>query len=539
MNRANSKIGLQIGVLIAFSAFMAFFWMLPVLLAGFPFLLSGNVLDAKEFAQTGLVGGLSPMVTVIMRMLSSVVGWQNAVGWSFVSAIALALSLIPLWWSVQKLFDTRVAWLTTTVFSFMPIQWIQAVRAGGYPFAFLFLFLGFAFFLHFYGRRRTLALFLSALFFGFALASHHAFITFLPWIVVVYIWHHRSQWKVAGVHAAMFCAVAYIGLMLPLLPNSLQQGMTLSERVAVFLPATGDHTTGVGHLYPDYYAYEFLREEFDRRILERTADAHFLTRQQDKYVHWIFGVGELTAADGIQNGLWLFMHTLPELLVQEYLGGAFLWIFILAGGLLLYKKNRYLLWYLISLWLSMECILRFVLHYGRTHLMDIGWGFALLIGIGVASLCDSFASSQKTTRATTCCTIVAIIIALQLTQANRKLFAHHYSRTTVPESYNALEVLRTLPEGAVVAHPRKAHLFYFSDVSHTVLHTETLDYLSEHGNIRDPFEHYGVTHIIGYDEKRAQMITQVLPSIQVLSVSEEGISVPITPFTRYILHLIR
>jgi hypothetical protein len=539
MNRVNSKLGLHFGFLVAFSTFMVGVWMLPMLLAGFPFVLSGTVLDAKEFAQTGLVGGLKPMVAVIIRILSSVVGWNNAVGWPLVTSITMALSLFPLWWSVQRLFDSRIAWLTVVIFSFMPIQWLQALYAGGYPFALLFLFLGFAFFLYFYQQSTVKAILLFAIFFGFTLASSHAFITFLPWICCAYILHNRFQWKSAIVQAGMFCVVAYVGLMLPLVPNALQQDMNTKERFAVFLPAVGEHTTGVGHLYPDYYAYEFLREEFDQRILERTADAHFLTRQQDKYVHWIFGVGDMNFFDGLLNGGWLFLHTFPELLLQEYLGGAFLWIFIILGMMYCFQAKRSFLFHFISLWICMELILRFVLHYGRTHLMDIGWGFALFAGVGIATFCDAIAPSFKRISSIGWSVIIVVIVSIQLTQANRTLFAHKYARSNVPAIFAATESLNALPEDAVVAHFDKGPLFYFSDRKHVRIHIDTIDYLIEQGELGDPFIHYGVTHILGYDADRTAQILKTVPDIKILTVPEEGEGVAVTPVIRYLLHLIR
>ena len=395
MNHANNKIGLQLGFLAGFSAFMVCIWMLPVLLAGFPFVLSGTVLDAKEFTQTGLVGGMMPMATLIMGALSPYVGWENAVGWSGLSAIAMALSLFPLWWSVRSLFDVRTAWFTVVIFSFMPITWIHAVRGGGYAFAFLFLFVAFALFIKLYSTRRMLAICLAGVFYGFTLASHHAFITFLPWLVVAYMWLNRADWKRAVLQAVLFTGISYAALMAPMFPNAMRSGMTLPERIGVFLPAPSEHTTGVGHLYPDYYAYEFLYDEFEEIISQRNAEAHFLTQQQDKYVHWIFNVGDLNIFDGLQNGVWLFANTIPELLVQEYLGGAFLWIFILIGIAYLYRTNRRILILFVGLWFSMEMILRFVLHYGRTHLMDIGWGFALLAAVGAVVLCDAYQKQVK------------------------------------------------------------------------------------------------------------------------------------------------
>ncbi|MDD5623508.1 MAG: hypothetical protein PHI23_02235 [Candidatus Peribacteraceae bacterium] len=537
--RLTSPLG-QAFLLAGFALLMVGVWMVPVLLAGFPYELPTTVLRAKAFAETGVVDeAFTPAVTLILWALHPLVAWQNMMGWAAVSAAAMAAALLLLWWSVKRLFDRPVAWLTVVIFSFMPLYWTEAVLNGGYPYALFFLFLGFALFLKFFARHRLVAVLLSGICFGFVLACQHAFITFLPWFVVAFLWMHRCAWKRASLEAALFCAIAYSAFVFPLLPNALQSSLSPAERMEVFLPSVAKHATGMGHLYPDEYTYTFLRDTYDQRVRQRDAAEPFLVRQQERYIRVIFDVGDLNILDNIENGVWLFLQTLPQLVLQEYLGGAFLWLFIVPGVLVLWMQRRSLLLLMAGLWLSMEVILRFLLHYGRTHLMDIGWAPAIFAGVGVVFLCQKLQNERRHLSVPLLSTFVALVMVMQLTQANRKLFAQEYARSPVPAVYAATEALALLSSDAVVAHPRGANLFYFSDRRSVVLATETLDLLVEQGKVRDPFAYYGVTHILGYDEEYDALIKKAVPQIQVVTLSESKVQVPLTPFVRYLLHLIR
>lgn len=526
-------------LLLCFAALVSMLWMAPVLLAGFLHRIPALVLHAQELARTNVIDSVaSPVAVVTFRSLAPLIGWENTVGWAMVTCVVMSISLLLLWWCIRRIFDVRIAWMAIAIYAFMPITWLDAVSANGYSFALFFLFLGCALYLYFACTRRLLAIALFGLCFGLTFSSAHAFVTFLPWVCLALLWHNRMAWKTACVEIASFLVLAYAGTMLPVLPNALQSDLTLVQRVQVFLPQVSEHGMTSGHLYPDNYVYDVIREEYDAFLAKRNEGAHFLTRQQDKYVHWNFGIGDIGFIGGIQNGFWLFLHTFPELLVQEYLGGAFLWIFILVGMVYMYQTKRSMLVHFVGLWFLMEFVLRFVLHYGRTHLMDIGWGFATLAALGGVVLCDSYTKSTKRISTTVCCSILAALMAVQLAQANRKLFARLYERSTVQQTFAAKEVLAALPEDAIIAHPRKEYLFFYSNRHKVSINPDTIAYLKDTGRVGDPFEYYGVTHIFGYSEEDTDRITRAYPSVTVVPLPEPA-PVPVTPVTRYVLHLIR
>ena len=288
-----------------FVLFMLCVWMAPAMLAGYPYWVSALIPRARELAETGvLVNDSMRLVTLIMSYLSQFISWENIMGWSVVSAGAFALALVAWWWAVKQLFDTRIAWASMVIMGFMPMYWAELLRLEGYTFAFLFLFLSFALFIKFQKKQRLLALILSGACFGAAIASRSTFVTFLPWLVLSYLYLNKKQWKKALIESGVYLIVAYAFFVLPLYPNALQSGMSPEEKVQVFLPALTEKTPGEGHLYPDQYIFENYREEFDEYTKERIAsEKSFLVRQEDQHYRMIFGVGDVSEIDEILNGI--------------------------------------------------------------------------------------------------------------------------------------------------------------------------------------------------------------------------------------------
>ena len=237
-------------------------WMTPLLLAGFPYNLSGTVHTVHAFVETGVLNPAVTLFTLLLWVFHPFIGWENVMGWAAVSAGFFAAALIPFWWSICRLFNVRIAWIATVIFGLMPMYWAESVYLGSYTAAFFFMFLGSAFFLAWHERRPWIAIFLAGTCYGFTLATHHTFITFLPWFLLLYVIYKWQRWRSAIFEAGVFCIVAFVAFVVPLAPNALQEGLSPVERIMVFIPSAGDHAVAVYHLYPDEFTYTFLREEF-------------------------------------------------------------------------------------------------------------------------------------------------------------------------------------------------------------------------------------------------------------------------------------
>ena len=513
--------------------------MTPALLAGYPYWVTALIPRARELAESGaLVCNSMKLVTLLMSFVGEAISWENILGWSAVSAGVFALALIAWWWAVKQLFDNRIAWLSMVVMGFMPMYWAESLRLEGYTFAFFFLFLGFALFIKFQKKRRVLALVLAGACFGAAIASRSTFVTFLPWFLVAYVYMNKKKWKKALIQSGVYLVVAYAVFVFPLYPHAISSELSTMERVQVFLPSMNEKTPWEGHLYPDQYIFENYREEFDEYTKERIeSESSFLVRQEDQHYRMIFGVGETSEIDEILNGIWLFVNILPPLVLTETVGGVFLWLFIIPGIVILFRKKKKLTFMMLGLWLSMELIIRFVLHFGRDHLIDVGWMLALFSAIGIATVSDSVKGKFKRLSTVGISAVIVIIVSLQLVQANRKLFTRLYERSLVPQMFAATQALKSVPDDAVIAHPRKLEYFFFSPQTPVTIHNPTIEFLSKRGELSAPFKDHGITHIIGYS---AEEVAKIKRQVFVQNVPlPEPKGVEASPLIRMLLHVIR
>ena len=513
-------------------------WMLPVILVGHPDQLPGLTERASDFLATGVLGqqsGRLPVLIVSLFLPLIDLGQINM--WMLVSAITFALALACFWFATARLFDRTVAWISTVILAFMPLHWVEIMRVNGYPFAFLFLFLGFALFAVLQEEHRLRAVCAFGLCFGAVLGSIDAFLTFLPWFCIAYLWLERSHYKQGLLHVGVFLASAYVAFMAPMLFTVANTEGTLSERLVHLLPSSSNATAGAGHLYPDDWTFAFDREAYDTIIQERSASADFITKQTDANYRHMYGVSRMNPLELAFNGAWLFLNTLPDFFMGETVGGAFLWLFILPGILVAYRRHRTLLFLLTGLWLSVEFLLRFVLHFGRGHVMDYAWGLALLAALGVVFVATAIVNQRKNFSLLAVCTVILVTVSVQMLQANRKQFARLYARSNVVEAFAAGEALGEIADDAIIALPRARHLTYFSDHESHIIHDNTIDRLDT-ARLREPFLHHGVTHIIGYSEERTRKIKKANPRVQVIEIPKTN-AVSVSPLTKYLLHVIR
>ncbi len=508
--------------------------LLPVLLAGFPYALPGQVSLAREFLATGLVHD-SRLYPEALSLFHPFIAWDDVTAWTAVSAGFFMAALFPWWIAARRLFDARVAWISTVILAFLPMYWNEMLENSGYSLALFFLFSGFAALAVLHERRRVLAMVLGGLCFGAVVASRDAFLTIFPWFVVGYLWHWRGQFRRSLALVALCGACAYVTYALPSLPNALAPGLSAADRVATILPSFAHATPGANHLYPDDYTYEFLRDEYDARMKADLEKASFIERQENQNYRIIFGAVSTDVFSSFFNGFWLLLNVLPSLAATELVGGIFLWIFIVPGIAAVRRKRSWLPLQVLGVWLSMEFLLRFVLHFGRTHVNDLGWTLALFAAAGISSI----VSLLPKNRAAQASVIATILCAVQLLQADRAFLAEKYSRSLVPWTYAATAELAKLPSDTVVAHPNNAELLYFSTLRSVSVHADTVAYLLEKGRLADPFTHYGVDAIIGYDPEQARAIKQAVPGITVIALPEHPPSVPLTPLTRLLLNAFR
>ncbi len=273
--------------------------------------------------------------------------------------------------------------------------------------------------------------------------------------------------------------------------------------------------------------------------MDRVESSSFLVRQQDENYRYIFGVGDISLTRILISGAWLTVNALPEFFLLDTVGGIFLWLLIIPGMVYCFRNRRWVFVEWVGLWLSSEFLLRFILHFSRSHLTDIGWALPLFAALGIAVIAEAAVRNSKALSSVLVMSCVTIIVAAQMLEANRKQFAFFYSRSSVPEIYAAAQALEEIPETAVVANPRRSELFSLSDRTPVTLHPDTIDMLQSQGRVGEALKYYGVTHIIGYDDAHMKIIKRVDPRIQIVTIPDSAYKVTVTPLMQYILHQIR
>lgn len=565
MTRFRFALWAHLVLLGIFAVVMVCVWMLPVLVAGYPYDIPTLLLQARNFGETGMFSltdelgrYLAPALLVSKgvisadggRMSAIVFGWigsfvpyTDLVGWSFVTSVLLGLCLFPLWIAVRSFFDARVAWITVTIFALMPIYWREAIFANNYQIALFFLFMSFAS----YGvlRRKTLlAVAIAGLFFGLAVSAKDTFLVFVPWYVLATLWFCWPAWKKGLLVVAVFGVCSLVPYLAPYIGDIRTLGYPVNQNLARIWPGGEEIENEVYlHLYPDPYTYFFDRERFEQELLARVQTLSALERMQYQKILLNFDLAP-GLSGSLLNGAWLFVGSIPSYFQQDTMGGAFLWLFILPGIVLLWRKNKRLTIAILGLLISTELCIRFVLHFNREHLMDVGWALALFTGIGIANVAEGLSRPwKKVTPAALVC-IMLVVVAAQLVQANRTRFARIYSKVMVQDTVAAADALRALPENIIVATPlgpsNLTQVALLSGRSVVLFSEETIERLLEQGILPDVFEQYEVTHVFGYPDALSQLMRRALPSLRIITDPQVGPKSPeVTPGLRWLLHFVR
>ncbi|PIQ76874.1 hypothetical protein COU78_01080 [Candidatus Peregrinibacteria bacterium CG10_big_fil_rev_8_21_14_0_10_49_24] len=554
----------QLPLLAVFAAAMTAVWVLPLLVMGqtydvYPLLLARNVATSGVFALTDELGRfIAPhllaehgvlasadgrLSAMLFALASPYIGWQNLPMWGVLSAVIMAVAIFFWWLAAAKIFSVRTAWVSTVLIAFMPAYWRQAVWLDNYNFAFLFLFASFAAYAYLRDRSESGALVVSGLLFGLSVAAKDAFLIFVPWFAVAYVWVLRPQWKKAAVGVCTFLACTGVIYVLPYVGDIREQGFPANHNLALFWPNATEVREGFYlHLYPDPYTYFYDRENYDAELLARYAEFSPLQKLRQQKIFINFNVGKPNVFMKLLNGAWLFVGSIPSIFHQDTLGGIVLWLFIIPGFLFLRKERPNMVVLLVGLILSSELLMRFVLHYARDHFMDYGWVFALLAAIGIGGMADACGRSWKTVSAKTCVVMITLFLALQLLQANRIIFARNYSRTFVTEALTLAEHIDALPEDAVVAlglgSTRVEQIAQLSNRTVVPFDSQTMEKLRASNTLESALKMYGVTHAYGYDDDISSSLSSagvfVLRSAETQDAHTK-VSVPLN----FLLHLVR
>jgi hypothetical protein len=534
-------------------------WSLPVLAVGWPSALP-DLLSVRNFAVTGLFsttdsigrllsttallhGGVPSAIdgrlsTIIMALAGPWIAWTDVTSWTVLNAAVFSLCLIPLWLAVAKIARPRTAWITVLLFAFLPVYWLQAISLSRYTLSFLFLFSSAAAWVWITPRSRIWGAIVAGLLFGLTIATKDVFLVFVPWIVLAALWRlRRTPFAAIGLTGIfLLCSVAIY--FLPYLGDIQRLGYPVNQNLARIWPGAKNLSEeSYLHLYPDPYTYYFDRDRFDQQLLADYPHLSFVERAATQKLLLNYHLVPSDPLLSLGNGVWLTVMSIPPFFQQNTTGGLVVWFFLIPGLAILWKKNRSLAYDFIGLTITSYFIVRFVLHYDRDHLMDIGWMLALAGALGIEWVGDKLGTTARNKKLL----VIGIVtlLCIQLAQTTRIELARLTVKSDSRETLAIAASVAALPADRVIAldlHPtRMEEVAYLSDRTVVLLRSDTVAQLQRDGKLAAVFARYGITDAFGYDPEIVAAMRSA-PNLHIEPLPASA-SLPSSPAFGFLLNL--
>ena len=196
------------------------------------------------------------------------------------------------------------------------------------------------------------------------------------------------------------------------------------------------------------------------------------------------------------------------------LGGSLIIIFLLAGGLYLYRKKNSLL-KLFIIWGIVWYLLLIVFKTNNwDHFLEVLFPIILMISLGIYWFLK-FASNLVKGKSKYILVLgLFFLILLHLVQANKWMLYDVYRSGNIDLALESAQAVKNyeLSNTDVVAvdiHPKISYLLnYYTDCNFIYFHQSTVERLLEGGRLQWAFDQFGVTKVIGFNEELTKEIIQ-------------------------------
>lgn len=540
-------------------------WIIPVLLMGsppeVPYLLrgasvaeggfvikdhQGAYLPPHQLSERGILdAGDGRLTTLLIHFFGQFISWDAWVSWTVLSTVCMALSITFLWIAVRKLFGTEIAWVSAVFMALTPLYVREALQLNYYTFGYVFFFASCAVAALLYKRSPHAAFLVSGVLLALAALCKDIFLLFLPPVLTWMLWHQRTQWKKGLLHCTALVVLIGSIYTIPYLTDIRDHGYPSSSYLSRIFPGGPEDLKEqyfYDHLYPDPYTYHYNRETFESDLLREIDTWPLLRRLRISKLLLNFSVGDPGFLDGIINGTWILLNSLFGFLMVETFGGVvFVGLFI-AGCAALWKKHRSLIIASIGTLVFVHLFLAYVLHFNRSHLMDVGFLVVIPAAAGTLLLRDKLSTVFSKLGKQTLTWIIVAILSLQLLQADRYLLSRLYRSSVVDRVHAHADIISDISPDAVIASPIHSNeiqsLVVLARREMIVFAPQTITTLLEQHRLGEAFQQYRVTHITGYSTELSNKIVRALPQIETLESPQHG-KKSINLFTEYLIHLLR
>ena len=446
----------------------------------------------------------------------------------------LSLSLVIFCLAFYYLFNLKTAFIAGLTAIFLPTNWLLPQTLVGYEIALLFLSLFILFFS--LGAKKFIkekeiinnlklwpegfCLILSGIFLILSCLSREAFFLVLP---ILFIFLLFIKFKKQLLYVFVPIILIWCFTWLPDFINGKNTYLLFFTTQTQEKLKASDYAY-YAHLFPDPYSYIFANQEIlnAKQNFENTDVMERLGREK---VLANMGQGSIDLWQRFKLGTILTARHIFRFFSITEIGGPIIFCFILLGLFYLKKQKNYWFSFLLSLFGGGIFLLAYANLAGRNHLMDWGALLALLVALGIIYLTDIFTekfnlSNKKSFFLTA---FLTVIVIYNLVLASHVLMGQNYDKSTAPAlNYYVSKINQeTLNTESIIAVPFGAdevyNLNFITNQSIVAFKEKTIQDLLAKNNLKEAFQYFKITHIIGYNQEFSDQILKADKDIKIIS----------------------
>lgn len=463
------------------------------------------VLSSEVVAQEGVDSNIGNKLTSILyAWVFKVFGFSQSLP-LYLSLLLYALTSVILFLLVFRLFNLPVALLFSLFDVFAPLVFQYAITPGMYEWAIFFFSLGFLIYL--YPKKsgdknhpeKLITLFLAGIFLALASLTRNSLLLAALAFFIYDFWQTRSFKRII---VFVLPLVIFWGIYLG--PTYLHSGNSGNTYLG------GGNYSGYLHFMPDSYTWFYDRDNYIATIID------------DTNYDYIQGLAHYGYPTSLKNRLlmyWASIKSYPMAIFdQTMLGGPLILLFMMWGGIYLYKKDRGLLKF-FGYWLIVVYIFLVILgsnHWG--HLLSLEFPLFVLAALGSWQAIQ-FIKKQTIRKNSSYAlnSIFVILLFLHLIQSDKWAFHEAYTYSNIEPSRELVELVKDNESElnrkndviAVGLDNQLASLVNWqTDFSAIYFDEETIKKLLEEDKLEWAFDQFKVTAVLGYSPELMAQISQ-------------------------------
>lgn len=454
----------------------------------------GVFLNSSQIKEQKLFESKSDQLTyLIYAKIYDLIGYykDNA---QYITLIIFALVNALLFLFISHKFKLLIGLLFSGLSILTPVIWQGVLMPGFYEWAILFFVLGFIFY---WLKQRTnlIYLFLASIFFSLAILARNAFFISVAAIGLFELINKKSFKRILVLGLPIILIV-----ILPFFISYLQTGSLFVET---------DSYTSYGHCFPDPYTFHFNRENYIQ------------TRIQSARGDELVCLGEYGHNININEHISVIFDS-TKFYIREFLrliswGGPLILFLIILGLIKLKQKypkmlKLFYIWFII--WLIGLIILK---TSNWNHMLEIWIPMVLLISLGTYYLGQILKNNKiftLTQKQKFWLLVIGCFLLLgHFVVSSKWMFHEEYNTSNIVPALEGSQIINqaNLINTAVIAVDNYSlvMLNYYTDKSIIKFSSQTIEKLIQSGKLKDAFEKFGVTHVMGYNDELNQKIKEL------------------------------